>query len=170
MDFVIKTALLDGETAPFDEATQGDTLVCFRPFTYRGYAVPAGTVVTYDGFGNVSVPHGEPHDPLPIYAGSDLLRDFFRKVVPSPEPEQAEAEGFVPDMIDRAEVEKAIREFADEVGYPHYAQRLIDRLPQPEGTFILTVEFAIQAFTEDEARDLLRQALEPTGLPSTTLS
>ena len=55
------------------------------------------------------------------------------------------SETFEPDVIERSEVERIIREFASEVGYPSYAQRLIDRLPRQDSTveesWVVTMRF-----------------------------
>lgn len=72
-------------------------------------------------------------------------------------------ETFEPDVIDRADVERIIRQFASEVGYPSYAQRLIDRLPQPTPAEV-TVKVTILGYDEDGALGRVSAALENVGL------
>ena len=128
MDFTIHTDWIDLATKPYSEAADGDTIVATTSFYYGSTFVPRGAAATYRNGNITELADGQQF-------ALDGLGDLPVSVIPNRQRRRRIGESephMVPDVIDRADVEQAIREFASEVGYPGHAQRLIDRLPKPE--------------------------------------
>lgn len=181
MDFTIHTDWIDRATKPYSEAADGDTIVATRSFYYGSTFVPGGAAATYrngniteladgqqfalDGLGDLPVnvipsaldyPAGEPDNYVP-------------RVLGQTGPDSESEPHMMPDVINRADVERVVREFASGVFGPGHAQRLIDRLPKSETGHEVKVAFYVQAASQHDANEKVRDSL-PNDLDAVILS
>ena len=169
MDFTIDRSLVERATKQYGDAQDGDVLVAVEPFGFAGTHVPRGATAIYRA-GNITEVSGQRF-------ALDDLSEYPVRVVPStldyPAGHESQPVGtepsMTPDVIERTDVERVIREFASEVGYPGHAQRLIDRLPTSETGHEVKVAFYVQAASQHDANEKVRDSL-PNDLDAVILS
>lgn len=166
MDFSTDTSLIERATKHFADADPGDTVVVIASFFVDGTLVPRGAFGTFvegnfvkvDNYDNVFALDGYDYYLRAVPNALDYPPGHESQPVGNVEPDM------VPDVIERSAVERVIRQFADDMGYPQYAQRLIDQLPRQERQFVMVVSVGLAATDEDEAASKVREALEVAGL------